>query len=276
MIGPPGGPGEHRNPVLRVAVVSCHDYAWSTVRALARVDGIAVVGFLQGDVPQAGLAARLRRFWRSHGPALGRLAMKSAIRKTRSMFGSLLGSGAPHPDFISEVSHVRLRSLNETAAVDALERLKPDILVVDGSNILHPRFYAKPPLGAINLHCGKLPEYRGQPPAFWELFHGESAVGVSVHAVSEQPDAGPVFATTMVPLEFSPSGDALEYIEQFWMERLRPVGIQLVAETLLAIADGTATSVPQRAESRRPFRNPSYREKRELQQRVARRRNGDR
>lgn len=257
---------DSRDGSLRVAVVSCHDFAWATVRELSRLDGVTVAGFLQGDPPKARLRVRLRRFWRSQGPYIGQSAVASIVRRV----WSALGRG--RPDIVSGVPHVQVASLNSPDSINALDSLNADLMVVDGGSILKPNFFGRPRYGAINLHCGKLPDYRGMPPAFWELYYGEREVGVSVHAVTAKLDDGAVFATTSVPLDSSPPGDPVSYASRFWLEQLRPVGITLIAQTVRAFADGTAVATPQREASRAPFRSPSFREKRELRRRVARRR----
>jgi methionyl-tRNA formyltransferase len=243
------------------------------VRELAQLDGVTVVGFLQGDLPRARLPVRIRRFWRAQGPRMGQAAVSSIARKLWSALGV---NGWRSSNTEPGVPHVRVESLNAPDAIKALESLKPDLMVVDGGSILHPNFFSRPRYGAINLHCGKLPDYRGMPPAFWELYHGEPEVGVSVHAVSAKLDEGAVFAATTVPMDLTPPGDPVVYVTKFWRERLRPVGIQLIAQTVRSIADGTATPTPQRAASRPPFRSPTFSEKRELRRRVARRRTGRR
>ena len=252
---------------LRVAVVSCYDYAWDTVRELSKLDGVSVVGFVQGDPPRARFRVRLRRLWRANGPAIGLAAVSSIRRKLRRAFAR----EGPQ-DMVSGVLHVNVESLNGADAIKVLESLQADLMVVDGGSILKPKFFSVPRHGAINLHCGKLPEYRGMPPAFWELYHGESEVGVSVHAVSAILDEGAVFAATTVPLDLAPPGDPVSYATTFWRERLRPVGIKLLAQTVRAIADGAAIPTPQAPSSKPAFKSPSFREKRELRRRVAERR----
>ena len=264
-------PAAARNGPLRVTVVSCYDYAWATVRELSTVEGVKVVGFVQADPPRARLRIRIRRFSRAYGPRMGLAAVASIARKVWSALG-----GGRTANIVTGVPHVQLESLNSPVAIKAVESLDADLMVVDGASILKPSFFDRPRYGAINLHCGKLPDYRGMPPAFWELYYGEREVGVSVHAVSAKLDEGAVFASTVVPLEQTPMGDPVAYVTRFWREQLRPVGIKLIAQTVRSIADGTAVPTPQGAASRAPFRSPSFREKRELRRRVARRRSGRR
>lgn len=46
----------------------------------------------------------------------------------------------------------------------------------------------------LNLHLGKLPEYRGMRPINWALRNGESVAGVTLHEVDEGIDTGPIVA----------------------------------------------------------------------------------
>ena len=270
----PGVSRDHSsNGPLRVAVVSCHDHAWATVRELSRLEGIAVVGFLQGELPRPRWSVRIRRFWYAQGPRVGQAAVSRGVQK---IWKALRRAFRRPADAVPGVTYLHLESLDSPEAVSALESLQPDLMVVDGGSILKPNFFSKPRLGAINLHCGKLPEYRGMPPAFWELYHGEREVGVSVHAISARLDEGDVFAATSVPLDVTPPGDPVQYVTTFWKDRLRPVGIQLIAKTVRAIANGTATPTPQGPATRPPFRAPSFKEKRELRRRVAQRKTGKR
>src|SRR2546430_8430907 len=48
--------------------------------------------------------------------------------------------------------------------------------------------------GTITVHHGAVPEYRGGPPVFWELFDGRETVGFTVHRIDAGIDAGPVLA----------------------------------------------------------------------------------
>jgi len=44
----------------------------------------------------------------------------------------------------------------------------------------------------FNIHPGKLPQYRGASPIFWQLKNGEETVGLSIHFLNESYDAGEI------------------------------------------------------------------------------------
>lgn len=46
------------------------------------------------------------------------------------------------------------------------------------------------PLGVLAYHHGDLREYRGQPPAFWELYYGESTMVSTIQKLNEWVDSG--------------------------------------------------------------------------------------
>jgi len=48
----------------------------------------------------------------------------------------------------------------------------------------------------LNVHMGRLPQYRGMRPINWALKNGESMQGVTIHEMVEQVDAGPIVAET--------------------------------------------------------------------------------
>ena len=57
-----------------------------------------------------------------------------------------------------------------------------------------------PTIGVINLHGGKLPEYRGGSPINWQIINGESEGGVAVHFVDEGIDTGAILASETFPI----------------------------------------------------------------------------
>ena len=42
----------------------------------------------------------------------------------------------------------------------------------------------------FNIHPGRLPQYRGASPVFWQLKNGEEMLGITIHFLNERYDAG--------------------------------------------------------------------------------------
>jgi methionyl-tRNA formyltransferase len=51
-----------------------------------------------------------------------------------------------------------------------------------------------PRYGVLNVHCSMLPKYRGRAPVLWAIRNGDPHLGVTVHRMNEEFDAGPVLA----------------------------------------------------------------------------------
>ena len=56
------------------------------------------------------------------------------------------------------------------------------------------------PHGILNAHAGDLPRYRGNACPNWAILNGEDHVGLCVHRVVPELDAGPVVLRTRFPL----------------------------------------------------------------------------
>ena len=91
--------------------------------------------------------------------------------------------------------------LNSTATVQELTTYHPDLFILCGYNkILKSLIIDIPPLGTINLHGGKLPDYRGAAPINWQIISGEIAGGCSILYVDEGIDTGDIIAQEIYPI----------------------------------------------------------------------------
>ncbi len=76
---------------------------------------------------------------------------------------------------------------------------KQDLLVSVAAPVkIKPSLLYAPRLGSVNLHSGALPRYRGMMPVFWQLFDGESRIGVTIHKMNEQLDDGEIVFQSFV------------------------------------------------------------------------------
>lgn len=125
---------------------------------------------------------------------------------------------------------------------DTLERVatwKPDLGVSIGAPILRPSLFRIPTRGTINLHLGKVPDFRGAPPGFWELFTGAREIGATVHWMDEGLDTGSVIVAASAPLYPT---DTLARAEG----RAGELGRRVLAAALRRLTEGaTVAGVPQ-------------------------------
>ena len=64
--------------------------------------------------------------------------------------------------------------------------------------------------GVISYHHGDMRKYRGQPPAFWELYNGEEEMGVTVQRMSVGLDCGEPIVEKAVPIRYSDTLNSLK------------------------------------------------------------------
>ena len=72
--------------------------------------------------------------------------------------------------------------------------------------ILKEKLLSVPTRGCINIHHAPLPRYKGMMPTFWQLYHGEKTVGLTIHSMAFKVDEGEALYQTQ--LEISP-GESL-------------------------------------------------------------------
>ena len=98
-----------------------------------------------------------------------------------------------------KVSHLCFEKINTEESIAQLKNFDPELFIVAGySTILKQKVLDIPQLGTINLHAGRLPEYRGGSPLNWQLINGEEKAGISVILMDEGIDTGSVLAEELV------------------------------------------------------------------------------
>lgn len=94
-----------------------------------------------------------------------------------------------------EAEPVAVPELSGPGVVERLRRLSPDLLLVCGAPVLAPAIFTVPRLGAVNLHHGVAPRYRGEDTLFWPLVRQDwDHLGVTLHYIDAGVDTGRVIA----------------------------------------------------------------------------------
>ncbi len=128
------------------------------------------------------------------GELAGRLSPTTRTVAGRVGLPGLSSLDRPH------VQLLRVESLHDAATLQAVEQFDPWLGVCLGAPILREPLFSLPALGTINVHKSLLPDYRGMPPAFWELHDGAERTGVSVHWVSAGLDTGDLLGQADLPI----------------------------------------------------------------------------
>ena len=108
----------------------------------------------------------------------------------------------------------------------------PSVLSADILNVF--------PKGVLNAHAGDLPRYRGNACPNWAILNGEEAIGLCVHLMAEELDAGPIVLRDSLSVKTS------TYITDVytWLDKRIPRMLTaadrswLVAEVLSTAAGG--------------------------------------
>lgn len=139
----------------------------------------------------------------------------------------------------SGISHISCDDANAPNAVENLAKYKPRLFIIGGfSTIFRAQLLSLPQLGSINLHAGRLPEYRGGSPLNWQIINGEKTAGVSVLYVDQGIDTGPILANAEIPI-----GDTDTIADLH--SRANVIFPELVVQVLEGLDRGTLEPRPQ-------------------------------
>ena len=91
--------------------------------------------------------------------------------------------------------------VNHPKVVASLREFAPELTLLAGySPIVRQSFISLAPKGCLNLHGGKLPEYRGSSPMNWALINGEKEFTLSIIRVSAGVDTGDLLYERTFPI----------------------------------------------------------------------------
>ena len=141
-----------------------------------------------------------------------------------------IGLGAP----VAEPS-----SLSGPDALGLLEEWAPDVIVVVAYGKILPRTVLDlPRMGCVNLHASLLPRHRGAAPISAAILAGDETTGVTTIAMDAGMDTGDILLQRQVAIHPGDTAGTLH-------DKLMAPGADLVVETLVGMAAGEITPVPQ-------------------------------
>ncbi len=131
----------------------------------------------------------------------------------------------------TSVPLVKVNQINDSEVVTLIERLNPDILVVQGTSIIKKPLLTMFPRGIINIHGG-LPKYRGTWPMFWAL-HNEDFkyLNSAIHFIDPGIDTGDLIMKR--DLDLAPDDDHYSLRAKYLVE-----GAGMIVEALKLMMRG--------------------------------------
>jgi peptidoglycan/xylan/chitin deacetylase (PgdA/CDA1 family) len=151
--------------------------------------------------------------------------------------------------------------INSSESREIVAAFAPDLGLALASPILRPETFSIPKLGTLNLHKGRLPDFRGMPPAFWELWNDEKSVGCTVHWVDEKLDTGAVVRETSVDRSRFSTVRGLQL-------QLDEAGVALMRDAVSEVLSGSRAWRAQ-ASPGRTYRKPTLSQISTLERRLA-------
>jgi folate-dependent phosphoribosylglycinamide formyltransferase PurN len=146
-------------------------------------------------------------------------------------------------------------NINSDEVYGVAREIHPGAIVTAGTRKLDERIYGMAQKGAINLHSGILPYYRGADSELWALVNNDiDKIGVSVHYLTAELDAGDVIVTGKQKVLLSDTHSSLR------MKNLL-LGARKVSKALTLIDKGIAGAVRQDKDKALTYRSAGEKEK---------------
>lgn len=136
--------------------------------------------------------------------------------------------------------------VNRPDEIARIASYQPDVIVVIAfGQKIGSELITLPTKGAINVHASLLPKYRGAAPINWAIINGETETGISIIALAEKMDAGPICAIAKTKIGPDEAAGQLH-------DKLAKLAAPLLVETLDKIADGSVSYTEQQHDKATP------------------------
>jgi methionyl-tRNA formyltransferase len=132
------------------------------------------------------------------------------------------------------------RSMRVPEIYEEYTRLKPDLNVMAFvTSILPDSILNYPKMGTIQYHPSLLPKHRGGSAINWAIINGGTNTGITIFWPDRGVDTGPILLQKEV--EISPD----DTVGSLYFEKLFPLGIEALVESIELIKKGIAPRIPQ-------------------------------
>jgi methionyl-tRNA formyltransferase len=117
--------------------------------------------------------------------------------------GSVLGRSHSLRELATQyqVKYRKIGNPNTSSHFEEIASHHPEILIsVACPFILKRRMLELPSSAALNIHHAPLPRYKGMMPTFWQMYHGERSVGITIHTMADKLDEGSILDQESIPV----------------------------------------------------------------------------
>jgi methionyl-tRNA formyltransferase len=233
-------PGNLKNPVDPVRLLLCTSGGLHGARVLARLladSRVEVVGVVLSTRVLGKRDGWLRGVWA--------LYRRSGLRyllylwSATSLSEWLLRDSLQARVKAAGIPLHRCGDINDPAGLAFIDRCRPQLLLSAffnqriGPDVLH-----RPSAGAVNIHPSLLPDFKGVDPVFFARLRDVTPLGVTLHRVVQELDAGPILAQARIAV--APSDSVLAVTA-----RLFELGTELLLDKLGAVLGGDPGTAQQ-------------------------------
>ena len=125
------------------------------------------------------------------------------------------------------------------AAHAALERARPDVLVVAAYGLILPAWLLTLPRhGCLNIHGSLLPRWRGAAPVQRAIEAGDAHTGITLMQMDAGLDTGDMLSRQELPIDDDDTGASLT-------DKLATLGARMIVQALQALARAPLARQPQ-------------------------------
>lgn len=168
---------------------------------------IETVGALIDCRPRPSLKQRfLKNLRRGRGGYMIVMLFKSQMAKKKPSADSreyLSSHGIPYIETQSPYSEEITKKVKDW---------QPETMIMlGGFGIVKEPLLSLAPNGILSFHHGDMRKYRGQPVGFWELYHNEKEMGVTVQRLSAGIDKGTPIVEISIPIR---KGDTVSILSK--------------------------------------------------------------
>ncbi len=154
--------------------------------------------------------------------------------------------------------------INSKEFLCRLEKMDLDLIISVAAPVIFKKDLIQlPKSGCINIHNAKLPKYRGMMPNFWQMYHNEEKVGITIHEINPKIDDGRIILQEEVDIEPNETLDSL-------IKRTKRIGARYIVKTINMIKSGNVKYLQNDAAEASYFSFPTKDDVKEFKRREKR------
>ena len=141
-------------------------------------------------------------WWKVTGQLLFQFSIAKILKQTsRKRKQEILKKYGLENTILPADKIVKVPSVNSYECIEALQKIKPELVIVCGTRIISKSVLESLPVKFINIHAGITPKYRNVHGGYWAIANDDiENCGVTVHLVDEGIDTGTIIYQQKIPI----------------------------------------------------------------------------